>query len=257
MEIVLTAEIAAAIAALENVQQKQLPFATSLAVNRTALDAQGAVRGHVRQAFTLRKEQFVLQRVKIEKGDFSTKRFPSAFRVKIDNAKGREFLAKFESDGIKKTLDPTFPVAIPSTHARPQFNALVPRNLFPTALRLVPTRGVVGSYTVSGGDGKTKKRRIFGALPAKQRRTRRGVLQWTGKRGTFVLDPREHRGIKTWGVYQRTGPGEDDVRLLWTYKMQVPIPRNLLFRITVIETVDRRFHLNFTEAYARAIATAK
>jgi hypothetical protein len=260
-EIVLKAEIDQAIRAIENVNKRQLPFATSLAVNETAKAAQQAVRAHVAGAFTLRKPQFILNTVKIEKYDFATKRNPTAFRLKIDDAptKGggrRDVLAKFEPGGSKTTLDPTFPIAIPSRNLRPSFAELVPRAMYPGSLRLVPRRGAVGAYYTNTLKGR-KRKVIFGTLPVQQKRTKRGVLQWTGKRRTFVLDPREHLGVKTWGVYQRTGRGKDDVQLIWTYKMRIPIPPRLRFVATATAAVHRTFRPNFERAYAHALATAR
>ena len=80
----------------------------------------------------------------------------------------------------------------PSGH---MFAELVPRSMYPGSLRLVPRRGAVGAYYTNTLRGRRRKV-VFGTLPAQQRRTKRGVLQWTGKRQTFVLDPREHRGVK-------------------------------------------------------------
>lgn len=257
-ELMIKGEIDEAIRALNSVRRDQLPYAISLAVNWTALSAQRDIRTNVRQAFILRKPTFILNTIKIEKYDFANKRTPWTFRVKVDDGryKGgttRDLLAKFEDGGTRLRNDPTFPFAIPSTNARPNVRDLVPRNMFPTALRLVASRGVVGSFKTEGG----KRKKIFGTLPALQKRTKRGILQWRGKRRTFVLDPREHMGVAVWGVYQRTGPKDQDVQLLWTYKQRLPIPARLRFVKTAEETVRRETTRNFERAYARAVATAR
>lgn len=260
------AEVEAALRQLDQFRLDQLPFAISLGVNWTALGAQRDIRSHVRQTFVLRRPTYVLGTIKIERGDFSTKKRPFAFRVSIPDyrtKKGRQdFLAKHELGGERLQPDRAFPFFIPSANARPSIRDLVPRRLYPGALRLQASRGAVGSYLVEGtsldANGRKRKRRLlFGTLPALQKRTKRGILQWRGKRRTFVLDPLEHRGIKTWGIYQRTGPRREDVQLLWTYKARTTLPPRLRFVKTGEESVAREFQRNFQRAYAQALATAR
>lgn len=259
-------DVDSAVRALSNVRRDQLPFATSLAVNWTALGAQRDIRAHVRQEFTLRRPDFILKTIKVEKGDWATKRNPLAFRLKIDDKrydKGRrDLLAKFEAGGTRARPDRDAPVFIPSEHARPQFAAITPKRLFPFALRLQSGRGTVGFYLVQGSSltatGKRRKRKaIKGILKAQVVRTERGIRQWRGKARTFVLDPLEHQGVKTWGVYQRTGPKREDVQLLWTYKARSRLPARLRFVATAQESADREFARNFRRAYAQALATAR
>lgn len=253
LDIVLETQIDQAIAQLDRVRRDQLPFAISLAVNRTALAAQHGIRAGVAQRFILRRPQFVLQTVRIEKYDFANKRRPTAFRIKIDERESRDFLAKFETGGKKESLDPTIPIPIPSTHLRATRAELVPRRMYPRALRLFEARGAVGGFFTQGG----RRHLLFGTLARGEHRTGRGVLQIKGKRRTFILDPQENFGVKTWGVYQRTGSGKGDVRLLWTFKRRIPIPSLLRFEATARDVVERRFQLEFAGAYARAIATAR
>lgn len=258
--IVLQAQIDQAVRALDQVRREQLPFATSLAVNWTALATQADIRKNVRGSFILRRPTFILNTIKIEKYDFSTKKNPTTFRVKVDDGKNKrgarkDVLAKFEAGGLKVRPDRVWPFIIPSSGLRPNVRDLVPRSMYPTALRLAPSRGVVGvSYE---RNAKGNRIRLFGTLPAQQKRTKRGVLQWRGKRRTFILDPQEHFGVKTWGVYQRTGPRKEDVKLLWTYRARLPIPARLRFVQTAEESVEREFARNFARAYSRAVATAR
>jgi hypothetical protein len=63
--------------------------------------------------------------------------------------------------------------------------------------------------------------------------------------------------VKTWGVYQRTGPGERDVRLLWPLKPRIRIPAILRFEATARDVVERNFGLFFSQSYARALSTAR
>jgi hypothetical protein len=149
------------------------------------------------------------------------------------------FLRKFQAPGVKQALDPTTPIAIPSTNIRPSFGDLAPRGLYPKNLRLVPRRGVKG------------------IMLAKLHVTARGVPQLKGKLRTFVLDPSVHRGVKTWGVYQRFGPGPRDVRLIWTYKVRIPIPKRFDFVPVGERVVADRWPIRWAEAFAQAIRSAR
>lgn len=261
MDLVLEPQIDQALAQLEQIRRDQVPFAISLTVGRLALKTQRGVQAGVAARMMLRRPQFVLRTIKIEKYDFATKRNPTTFRVKIDEDASRDFLAKFEDQGVKESIDPNFPIAIPSSNLRASRAELVPRPMFPKALRLVESRGTVGTF-MSGG----KRKHIFGTLPRREHRTSRGVLQVKGKRGTFILDPREHMGVKTWGVYQRVGAdrdvkayasGKSGIRLLWTFKTRIPIPRTLRFEATARDVIERGFQIEFSQAYAQALATAR
>jgi hypothetical protein len=81
--------------------ERQLPFAASKALNQTAKDVQAAERQEIRGEFSLRREQFVLRTVKIERGDWATKAKLEA-RVRIDRE--RDILAKFTRGGQKRAL---------------------------------------------------------------------------------------------------------------------------------------------------------
>jgi len=85
---------------LSDAQERQLPFAVSLALNRTANKAQAAEREHMKQAFKLRRESFVLRGVKIAKQDRASK---SSWRVVIQLAypDDRPFLDQHEEGGYR------------------------------------------------------------------------------------------------------------------------------------------------------------
>jgi hypothetical protein len=213
---------------------RQLPFATSLAVNTTAKDVQSAIRAEMQASFTIRRP-WVLEGVKIPKFSDKSEATPTAI-VAIDPSRG--FLVKFEPGGVKSASDPNVPIAIPSVNIRPSFAASVPGALYPRALGLVPSRTVAGMRAATG------------------RVTRRGVLQLQGKQRTFVLTGQMF-GVQVPGVYQRTGPGPHDFRLLWSYKPSIPIPALLKFQATAQQTVLERWATNFSTAMDRALATAR
>ena len=212
----------------------QIPYATSRAVNDTAKDAQAAVRVHIEQHFILRRRAFVLGSILIPR--FSTKRDDP---IRCDVVIGRKapWLPKFET-GQPKVGTALEPVAIPTGNLRSAPSALVPLSMYPKNLRLVPRRSVTG------------------VLGAQRHVTTRGVEQLKGKRRTFVLDPTLHRGVRTWGVWQRVGPKRSDIRLIWVYKHRIPTPRLLPFSQIVETTVEARFQAHFARHFAEAARTA-
>lgn len=79
---------------------KQLPFATSVALNETAKDFQKAQRARLSEVFTLRRRQWAEQSVKIK--PFATKARQEV-RISIDPPGGRgDILGKFETDTVKR-----------------------------------------------------------------------------------------------------------------------------------------------------------
>lgn len=213
--------------------RNQIPFATSLALNQTAKDAQDAIKTRLRNVFTIRRA-WVAQGITIPK--FSDKNdSPMSVTIQLDPE--RSFLAKFEGGGTKYGTDEQ-PIAIPSTAIRPAFVDLPPLALYPKNLGLVARQDVAGKTAVRG------------------KITKRGVLEIQGKRRTFVLTT-DMFGVNVPGVYQRTGPGKHDFQLLWAYKPQIPIPQELSFVETAKETVDAQWGPRFNAAFDRAVKTAK
>lgn len=235
MTVVYQVDSTGALSALSALQQRQLPFALASAMNRTAEEFQDAMQQGVRERFTIRVPR-VDRVAKIERGNCATKEL---LRVIVDVDPRFGFWRKFEQGGTKTELNPTMPIAIPATTIRPAFADTVPRSLYPKNLRLV------------------ERRDISGTLPPKAHVTRRGVLQIKGKQRTFVLDPASMFGVQTWGVYQRTGPGKHDIRLLWRYKHRVPIPAKLQWQATAERVVATRWAINFEGMLAYALRTAR
>lgn len=214
--------------------RRQLPFAVSVAINRTAKDVQDAERAGLRARFIIRRD-WVVQGITIPKFSDKGEAAPTAV-VAVDAS--RSFLDKFEAGGQKIALNPERPIAIPSLAVRPARTDLPARALYPSALGLVPVRGVTG------------------IRPARSHVTARGVMQLKGKRRTFVLNETMY-GVQVPGVYQRFGPGKHDFRLLWAYKARIPIPALLEFQKTAVEVVTDKWATNFQNALEHALATAR
>jgi hypothetical protein len=223
------------------VAAEQLPYVLSSSVNQMAKLAQEAVRQHVKSDFVLRKASFVLNTVKIT--HFSDKRDADIYaEIRIQNPEGDKrdpVLARFEDGTQKTSFDPTMPLAIPTPAIRPAFADLVPLALYPKNLRIVERRDVVGT------------------MPAKVHVTKAGVTQIKGKLRTFVLDPKEHFGVQRWGVFQRTGPGRHDVRMIWLFKSKEPIPARLAFAVTIKGAVAREWQAVADQKLAAAMRSAR
>lgn len=218
---------------LEQIFRDQLPFATSLAVNRTATVVRDAIRAHLQDAFTIRRP-WVVQGIQVthisDKHDN-----PISATVSIDPQ--RAFLAKFEAGGTKSgSLE--IPIAIPSAALRPSFTDIPPLALYPKNLRLLARHDVTGT------------------LAATRRITKRGVVQIQGKQRTFVLDQTMF-GVSVAGVYQRVGPGPHDIRLLWSYKQRIPIPARLQFSATALAAVEANWGKLYEAAFQQAVRTAR
>lgn len=211
----------------------QLPFATSLALNETAKDAQNAIRAGLKERFTIRRA-WVEQGITIPRFSDKMDR-PMSVTIQVDPE--RSFLAKFEGGGVKYGSEAQ-PIAIPAPAIRPAFVDLPPLALYPKNLGLVARKDVTG------------------IKPPRAHITKRGVLEIQGKRRTFVLTT-DMFGVNVPGVYQRTGPGKHDFQLLWAYKPQIPIPAKLDFVETAQATVDAKWGPRFNAAFDRAVRTAK
>lgn len=111
------------------------PVRVSLALNRTLDEVQAAIREQVKGTYTLRRPEFVLRTIYRAPGvDFAQPgRYAAAVRVHPE----RNVLAKFEDERVK------FPkrgraLAIPLAAARGGRGGVVPRGLWPSALRNDP-----------------------------------------------------------------------------------------------------------------------
>lgn len=124
---------------------RQLPFATSRAVNDIALEAREAMRNRAAGAFIIRRPWVVA------KGAFPvtlSKRKDEVKRATIRLDPKRDFLGKFEEGGQKRSLTGA-KLAVPIT-ARPNPRAIVPKRLSVRALNLRAHRTASGKVQLKG-----------------------------------------------------------------------------------------------------------
>jgi len=154
IEIRQSAEVTAA---LRNIG-RQAPFALSLALNRTANEAQREIRRGL-SAFTLRRKEFIERTIYRGVGDKATKASPFA-SVRVNPA--RDVLAQHEEGG-QKTAKFGTNVAIPLPAVRQLAGSpVIPKRLRPQGLRMnEKVRKVVtpnGTFLVRNVAGKGRGR---------------------------------------------------------------------------------------------------
>lgn len=237
---------------------KQARYATSIAINRTLEEALDGGRREIQSVMVVRAPAFVLPPTQL----------PTFARAKPTQLEGtaafgypdvhpntigdrrEKILRKFEYGGEKTALDAQFPIAIPTKALRPSPSVAVPRAMYPVNLRLTPRRDADGATLPALRRGKV---RTLGGGTVRSRKQRR-ELQLEGIGGTFgVMD---ETGRLQW-VFQRTGPGRRDVRLIWAFRQAIRIPKLLHFTEIAGRIIDDRFLVNFGGAWDLAQRTAR
>jgi hypothetical protein len=243
---------------LKAIRADQMPFALSLGINNTAKGARDRMKfTELPHDFTINpaRQRFMASLIRFPRAQWATKRKLSATLgvherdedVGVGSSKDRGFLlGRHEEGGARQRTDDARPFFIPTEALRQGDTALAPRSMFPTALRLFASQGIV-RYVKISVDGKTKRKGVKGQLPA----------QAKGKRGTFIVDARQKDGPSAWGIFQRYGRGKRDIRMIWAFRKKVQLPPRLKFYATVNQYVTQNFGLHFSEAMDQATRTAK
>lgn len=233
----------------------QLPFALAKAVNATRNDAQAEVQQRLRTKFTIAPSRLPFMERLVKRTGNATKEKPVA-EVGIVGPGGKggrgrvEILSRHTVGGVHFKFDRNNPFFIPSDAIRPGDFDVAPRALFPSALRLINSRGIDGGLlplkTNKGGQiANTKRVRIAG-------RKGRGSTEVR----SFFVAPIGSKAF-TPGIYERTrtGPDKGDLQLLWLYKSKINLGRpRLQFVPIVTREVGRRFQINLERELGAVIA---
>lgn len=254
---------------LAGIREEQLPYAESLAINNTAKGARNYMRALVPREFSIAssRETFIANLIRFPFAQWANKRKLSATLgvhssdgdVGVGSDKDRGFLlGRHEDGGTRTRTDPLRPFFIPTDEIRGGDYDLPPRSLYPTALRIMEGRGIV-SYTtlVNAKTGKTRRKAVFGNLAIRSRSTASGKVQIQGKQNTFLIGPMNSTNPKDWGIYQRTGPGRRDVRMIWAFRSSINLTPRLHFYETVGKYVEQHIGEELERAIDQALATAK
>lgn len=211
----------------------QVPFATSKAINETALKAQRAQREHQSREFTIRRRSFVQKAVKIKPFSRKSRLFAD---IQIDPFGGQaraDILTKFESD-LRKTPIRGSRIAIPTKQLRRTGTGIVPPSMRPSALDFKPH----GRGRVFTGTEKRFKGDVF-----------------RGKKRTFMILRPGGRGA----IFQRFGRrGSSEVRTIFTFAPSVDISdTRLSFIPNVTRVVRDQFDREFVKAFDLAVRTSR
>jgi len=215
--------------------EKNLAFSTAQAINDAALEAQRRIRESLKRNFHLRKTDFMFRAVKIFAFANVGANRPFA-ELGIDN-KPRLMLSLYETGGARLPFKGAS-VAVPITGsaARPSMDAPVS-----DAFKFQSLNFRRAGPTAAG-------RAVLAARRAKhihKRKLSGSYYYWQGDNRTFILS---HTARSPFGgVFQRTGPKRDDIRLIYSFRRGVEIRKALDF----IETSRETYQEVFADAFVR------
>lgn len=238
----ITVNVAPAVDALTAYAQRQVPFAAANALNRSADEVQVRLQQEIYLQMTVRTSQagqFLERLIKRDRGlgDFAAKdRLSSSVRIAgPGNSIAAASILGRHIEGGPHATDSTDPFYIPEGTLRPRFGDVVPRNLYPAALGLVPR-----------GSGAVRSRRRIRPRFA-------GGVQLIGKYRTFTIV----KSGRTLGIFQRTGPLPGDVEMIWEFTEHLTLPPQFPFYTLAERVFVERWAPNFAGFLVSAIASAR
>ena len=265
MQITLDSNLQDVRAALLGVSD-QLPYATMLALNKTALQARSEVQTAMKSVFD-RPTEWVLNSVGPRApGDFATKTRPAAYVAFADVWNGSY---QYDSaDGRKSMVEPH--VWSGRRHYKAMEVRLLKMGLLPEGYNVVPGGGasidangnmsrgqitqllnVLGTYTEGGynvANSKTASRLAKG----NKKKNTYGFVYWVNKVGG--VDAKHLLP----GVYQRViTPFGSSLKPVLIFVKQAKYKARLDFFGIVKNVAERDLDANFREAFKQAVATGK
>ena len=224
--------------------EKRVEYAVVNAVNKTIKLAQSEERLAVRAGFTVRKPEFMLRQAAVIRGRAGGSGFASVkdrrFEARMQvGEKPRLLLSKFEEGGRRTPFKGKHvAVPIPGGPARPSERQSVPEAFTFKGMAFVKSKragrgrmvkGKTAAHQAGQRAGTRRGASRAGSADTRFRssRTRAGKTQWKGARRTFILD--HTRNAPYGGVFQRVGPGRDDIRLVWSFAAALDIRPTLKF----------------------------
>lgn len=217
---------------------KNLAYSTAQALNDAAKEAQSRIRGSLREKFHIRNAAFMDRTIKIMAFANVSANRPFA-EIGVDNTKKRLILSLFEEGGARLPFVGRN-VAIPVTGqaARPSISDTVRSDLTFQAMNFRRSK----TTSTAAGRAVLKARRSAGN---KKRRLGGEYLIWRGNNRTFILPSTKRAPLG--GVFQRVGPGKDDIRLIYSFKANVRLRAALGF----VDATTQAFNDTFRESFYR------
>lgn len=231
---------------LNEIQERQLPYAVSLALNRIGNDSQAAERGRIKQGFKLRREDWNLKGVYISNPNRATK---TSWRIVIMIQPNRDYLNKFEEGGFKVATRSKWlwqpNDSIFSKRIIGRADPLHPKNLH---LQKNEHGQVVGQQRTFMVRAKSNHQLlVLQRIGPDQKHpgfTVRSITRLT------LASSARGKGL----VQKKASPS---VRMLYRLVSKVRIPASLQFGQTVIDTVSKGWEARLNEAMDEAMRTAR
>lgn len=236
IEIKIKADISGALRYLDNVQRKQIPFATALALTRTGKLVEKSLQGEL--AGKLNASPYT------KRSTFST----SATKSRLQTIIGIK---------DKKPAGGTAPAVLLKEHFgggargnKPMEKAIASLGVMPSGWRVVPGAGMpLDSY---GNPKRNAVRELIGAL-----RSRTQVYQGRGKRmglvGYFVIPVGVQSHLEP-GIYWRKGRA---LRPMFLFIQSAKYTRRFDLPKLGRRVVDEQFASQFSTAFSQAIGSAR
>lgn len=234
------------IAQLDDASLRQVPFAMSKALNTLGNDVQADERKGIESHFDLRRRDWNLRAIKIDKADRATK---TSWKVRIQVDPRSSYLDKFEQEGVHEPFGGRNYLWIPNNQGVfrnriiQAMNPLHPKNL---NMHKVGNRviGAERTFMIQGPKGPM-------------------VIQRLGSgKGTHYTERSINRlSLDSWGKKGAKGRLVKDRRagtqVLYQLRERVKVPLKLEFVSTAGETVVRRGEIVFRSSLLEAMSTAR
>lgn len=222
--------------------QKRLVYNTVQALNKTALAAQAAIRADMEKNFFLRStpkhnKQWLLQRIKV---NFAGVKKGQLFAEVFIDSKDRLLLTKFETGDTREPFvgkNVARPFSATAREGGTEQGA-VKQELTFAALKFKPVE------VTPGGKRRPSKGRPY--------HPQYDTVQFKGLQRTFILKHTEKAFLG--GVYQRIGPGKDDVRLVYSFAQAYQLKRLLHFFAQAEKTFRDKFKVEYAITSAGDVA---
>jgi hypothetical protein len=215
--------------------EKKTVYVVVNGINNTLLRAQSAIQAHVRQSMMVRKPEFVLrQAAYISPSSFASVPRGQLWGEVAVGQKERLLLAEFEEGGQREPFKgKNMAVAVVGQAARPAWSASVRPDFTFTSLSIVRVRAGKVERTKKG---RARRERVRG-LGFRAHISRTGLVQFKGARRTFILTHTKQAPLG--GVFQRVGPKEDDIRMIYSFRPAAHLDARLKFVPTAMEIANQ------------------
>lgn len=247
---------------MRTVAEDQIPYATMRALNDCATRFQAEQRGHIQDAFTIRRP-WVLQGVKINRDDFATKKKLSV-RIHIDGQ--RDFFDKFERGGVRQPRDGKA-LAVPISVRRSKADVIAKRKR-PKAFAFTEARSSLKSRVAiykgkdrtfmirkADGTGVILQRKGRGSKRT-QLRTAEGKFMAKGgkERRRAIIGPQRYLNRNSVG---RKYGHDYNLVVLWSLKGFTRVPKSLAFEENAKRSILSNWKGSFEKWYLESLGGRK